>query len=339
MKKANLTIIRTIIALVFLLPFVSCEKDDDSKNDDASLKGIYIESELIENFTPENLSYELSLEYGTTNIPQITVEANDANASVNIIQATGIPGIYIITVVAENNFTTNVYTLNLIEDAPSTDATLKTITIHGVDLEEFNAETTEYQIELAEGTTEAPIVDAIVNDENSTIEITQASAIPGTATIVVTAQNSSYTKEYKINFTVPVSFGNIAEILTSYQVWLCTAYEELNSGQSDVAPDGSMFFTISYDASGSCFFSYGPDPEDQFEGTWEVTADNKHITYFKGTEDEYTTTVLELTQSIFKYNDAWTTQDGTNVNYNFTLEPFTGKSSVLFETLAPFHRK
>jgi hypothetical protein len=326
MKRTILVISKAIILLSFLFSFASCEKDEDNKNNDATLSGIFINSNIIENFNSEIFNYDITLEFGTNEIPELTVEANDPNAQITIIPALEIPGVAIINIIAEDGQASNIYMVNFKEMNASTDATLKSIQVHGVELEGFNVNLTEYQIELPEGTTIAPTVSATANDEYAIVTVTQVSELPGTATIIVTAQDTEITKEYTIEFTLPAAgFENIVEILTSHEVWLCTHYVEQISGVSDTAPDGSMFFTISYSASGSCMFSYGPNPEDQVESTWEVNASKTKITYAKGTEDEYSTTILQLTQSLFEYNDAWTTSDGTNVDYIFTLEPYTGK--------------
>jgi len=326
MKRTILVFSKAIILLSFLISYASCEKDEDNKNNDATLSGIFINSNLIENFNSETYNYDFTLEFGTNEIPVLTAEANDPNAQITIIPALEVPGVAIINIIAEDGQVSNIYMVNFKETNASIDATLSSIQIHGVELEEFNANVTEYQMEMPEGTTIAPNVSATAKDENAIVTVTQASELPGTATILVTAQDTEVTKEYTIEFTIPAAgFENIVEILTAYEVWLCTSYIEQISGNSDTAPEGSMFFTISYVANGACMFSYGPNPEDQVESTWEVSADMKSIIYAKGTADEYTTPILQLTQSLFEYNDAWTTAQGTNVDYIFTLEPHTGK--------------
>lgn len=325
MKRTILFISKITLAFFYLFSIMSCEKDEVIKNNDASLEGIYIDAELIENFDSRTLNYELTLEYGITSIPQLTIEATDANSFINITQALEIPGTALITVIAEDGLTSLIYTVNFKEALPNTDATLNSIQIHGVELEGFNADQAEYQVELSEGTTDIPVVNAIANNESATVTITQATELPGTTTILVTAQDTEFTKEYTIDFTVPVSgFENITEILTSCDTWICTAYDEIISGNSDAAGEGSYYFAIAYDAFGSCYFYYSE--ENQFESTWEINEDNTKITYDKGTEWEYTTTLLELTQQLFKYNDSWITQEGEEVNYIFTFEPYNTKS-------------
>lgn len=66
------------------------------------------------------------------------------------------------------------------------DATLNSITIDGIALESFLPQTAVYQdIEV---TTSAPVVAATANATTSSVEITQVTTVPGTATIKVTAE-------------------------------------------------------------------------------------------------------------------------------------------------------
>lgn len=81
------------------------------------------------------------------------------------------------------------------------DATLSAITIAGEALEGFDAETTEYNVELPFGTTEVPAVVATTTSKKATAVVTAATAIPGATTIVVTAEDKTTTKTYTINFT------------------------------------------------------------------------------------------------------------------------------------------
>jgi hypothetical protein len=84
--------------------------------------------------------------------------------------------------------------------ASSTDAILSGITVAGKALESFANDITEYNIVLPIGTTTVPKVEGIISDTEKA-EVTQALALPGTATINVTLGDGG-TKSYKVNFTV-----------------------------------------------------------------------------------------------------------------------------------------
>jgi hypothetical protein len=87
----------------------------------------------------------------------------------------------------------------------SNDASLKDLKINGATIPGFNPSTTNYNIVLPAGTTIAdiPVVTAEVNDAGKAkVVITQASQLPGTSTIAVTAEDEITKINYTINFTV-----------------------------------------------------------------------------------------------------------------------------------------
>lgn len=92
--------------------------------------------------------------------------------------------------------------------AAGSDASLADLQINGATLPGFNAAVTSYNYELVVGTTAVPqITAATTTDTNATVtSITQASGIPGTASVLVTSQNGSFTSTYTINFVA--SFPN-----------------------------------------------------------------------------------------------------------------------------------
>jgi LPXTG-motif cell wall-anchored protein len=92
----------------------------------------------------------------------------------------------------------------------STDATLSGITVGGSALPNFKADKASYDVELPIGTTAVPMVVATVSaKDKANAVVTQATSLPGTTKIVVTAEDGTSTKTYNINFTVaqPASNG------------------------------------------------------------------------------------------------------------------------------------
>ena len=85
---------------------------------------------------------------------------------------------------------------------PSTDATLKSLTYNGTSVTGFSADKTNYDVELAAGTTQVPTVAAEANDSKATAVVTQATQLPGTAKVNVTAEDGTTKKEYTVTFTV-----------------------------------------------------------------------------------------------------------------------------------------
>lgn len=71
-------------------------------SNDATLKGIAYDGTAISPFDKEDLSYMVSLPSGTTLVPYVTAEAQDAAAIVDISQALSLPGEAQIAVTAED---------------------------------------------------------------------------------------------------------------------------------------------------------------------------------------------------------------------------------------------
>lgn len=83
-----------------------------------------------------------------------------------------------------------------------TNTKLATLTLDGTAIEGFSSSKTTYDITLPEETTTAPVVAATAEGVGAVVgEITQATAIPGSATFTVTAANGTTTATYTINFS------------------------------------------------------------------------------------------------------------------------------------------
>lgn len=87
--------------------------------------------------------------------------------------------------------------------AAGSDATLSDLKLDGSTITGFNSGVVNYTVELPNGTTTIPqITSATTTDAGATRIITQASALPGSGTVVVTSQNTSVTKTYTVSFFV-----------------------------------------------------------------------------------------------------------------------------------------
>ena len=86
---------------------------------------------------------------------------------------------------------------------PTTDATLSDLTIDGTTVEGFTPNVLVYDIELPIGTTIVPTVSASTSQPSpATAVISNASSLPGSTTVLVTAQDGNTQQTYSINFTV-----------------------------------------------------------------------------------------------------------------------------------------
>lgn len=87
-------------------------------------------------------------------------------------------------------------------EVEANDATLKSITVNNVAISNFDKATKEYNFELPFGTTEVPTVATIASNEKANVNITQATALPGVATIKVESEDGTANETYTVNLTV-----------------------------------------------------------------------------------------------------------------------------------------
>jgi hypothetical protein len=89
---------------------------------------------------------------------------------------------------------------------PLIDATLSDLTVNGVTVAGFSSSTLNYNIELPIGTTAVPTVVATTSQASPASAIVMdAASLPGTTSVIVTAQNGVDTNTYTINFTVEIT--------------------------------------------------------------------------------------------------------------------------------------
>lgn len=89
------------------------------------------------------------------------------------------------------------------------DATLSDLTVNGATIAGFLPTTLIYGYEVPFGGS-TPTVGATANDPNAAYVITQASAVPGSATVAVTAEDGFTTLTYTVNFTMDAGFPTVA---------------------------------------------------------------------------------------------------------------------------------
>ncbi|MBB3696523.1 dienelactone hydrolase family protein [Flammeovirga yaeyamensis] len=175
-----------------------------SYNYDANLKSIHVDGELLTTFHPDELSYTIELPYGTTGqLPTIEGTANSMLSTVEVSTIADYTEEQTITVTAENG-TQKVYSINYVETALSTNALLSDLIVDGATIDGFDPNKEDYAIELPYGSniSDLPEIIALTQDEYATVDIQNATTLPGEATITVTAQDTNVTKVYKISFTV-----------------------------------------------------------------------------------------------------------------------------------------
>ena len=180
------------------------------EKDDATLKSITVNDKEVEGFAPETTTYNVELPFNTTKVPVVAATATSAKATVAVTQAETVEGTASILVTAEDNTTTKTYTVSFtVAKAQSTDATLASISIDGTAIADFKADSLNYTHTIAYTATTIPVIAAEANDASASVSITPADAVPGTATIVVTAQAGN-----KQTYTVAINRAAAIKHLT-----------------------------------------------------------------------------------------------------------------------------
>jgi hypothetical protein len=87
----------------------------------------------------------------------------------------------------------------------STISSLSTLAVNSSKITGFASDILSYTVTLPAGTTKVPAVTGIATDAKCTIKITTAGALPGTTTVLVTAEYGVSTTIYKVNFVVAKS--------------------------------------------------------------------------------------------------------------------------------------
>ncbi len=99
-------------------------KNDGSAGTDATLSDVQIDGTTVDGFASGTFDYNISLDPGTTMVPQITLATtSDPNATSAITQAAGIPGTASVEVTSENGANMETYTFNFsiaVDQSPST---------------------------------------------------------------------------------------------------------------------------------------------------------------------------------------------------------------------------
>lgn len=83
----------------------------DMMSSDASLSDLKVGGTTVDEWDPGTLTYDIELEAGTVDVPEVTYTVADPNASAEINEAGSLPGTTTVTVTAEDG-TEQVYTIN-----------------------------------------------------------------------------------------------------------------------------------------------------------------------------------------------------------------------------------
>ncbi len=173
-----------------------------AKSNVATLSDLKVNGTTVSGFSASVLTYNVVLPYGTSTVPTVTATTTDANATKVITAASSLPGSTTVRVTAEDGTTQKTYTINFTLDNPSSDATLSDLKVNGSQVSGFGSQVLTYSVVLPYGTVTVPTVTATTTHTAATAAVTAAASLPGTTSVLVTAQDGTTTKTYTISFTV-----------------------------------------------------------------------------------------------------------------------------------------
>lgn len=187
--------------------------------------------------------------------------------------------------------------------SPTIDATLTDLTVNGVTVDSFVAGTEVYNMELPAGTTVVPTLVATTTQSSPAFAVvTNALSLPGTSTVLVTAQDGTTTKTYTVNFTVDKE--NVALNKTA------TA----SSGNGDLAFDGILSTRWESDFS---------DPQWVYVDLEEnYLVEGVHITWEGSYATDY---VIEVSNDASSWSTVYTETSGDGGEDDISFTPVSAK--------------
>lgn len=202
-----------------------------ARHTDPSLKGIFIDGTPIAGFSPTQIEYTYIVPTSHSGIPVISIEKNDALATEEITQASGIPGKVTIKITAHDKVNTRTYTINFIR---SSDATLADIKVDGISIAGFDPEVYTYFHSLPMAYVGVPVISATANDaaNGAAVTFSQPSKVPAKVIFEVVSADGEYQTTYILN--ISEYDENADKNLTkngSFEFW-----SEIDGGQT--LPDG-----------------------------------------------------------------------------------------------------
>ena len=169
--------------------------------------------------------------------------------------------------------------------AAGTDTSLSALTVDGSSIAGFGPTSSSYSVELPVGTTVVPTVAATTTDTNASAVVTAAAGVPGTTTIVVTAQDGVTTNTVSIAWTLdpkpqtaaPVPSQDSSDVISVYS----DAYTD-NIGTNGNPGWGQATQTTEFQIDGNNTLEYANLNYQGFEySTTDVsTMEYVHLDYY-----------------------------------------------------------
>jgi hypothetical protein len=178
----------------------------------AFLKDLLVDGVSVAGFDRKTMNYNVSLPYGTLNVPVVTALVDEPHATTEITQASSLTGTAVVVVTAQDGTTKMTYSVIFSITPPSADATLSDLKVGPNTVLGFNSNIIDYNVLLPAATIEVPVVSAVVTEPHAHTVITQSASDTGSASVVVTAQDGITVKTYTVNFSLASSVATLSDL-------------------------------------------------------------------------------------------------------------------------------
>ena len=212
----------------------------------AKLNNLFVNGNALSNFQPAVYNYTVELPYGTTAIPQVTVQGQEDEQTIAITQASSITGKAEIVVTAADKKTTATYTIQF-EVAQLSDNTLKDIKVNGTSIAGFTPNQTLYRVSLPTTTNRIPTVEAVsaypAGEQTITHTApTSVANLDGSQHIIsVTTPGNPTPKTYKLTYKLEASSYSLLKnlqmgdnLITNFDPNQFTYYVNLPIGTTEL---------------------------------------------------------------------------------------------------------
>ena len=176
---------------------------------------------------------------------------------------------------------------------PVDDTSLSALTQDGTTIAGFTKRGITYDISLAEGTTVVPTIAATANNPSATNAITAATSIPGTTTILITAEDGSTTNTVSINFSLQLPGVVGQEYLTNPNI-------NTTATSTETGVDGTGNFPALGGWGTGANGSYAPTSA----GNGDCHSEDRMFKFFKK-NDAYVTQTVTLPVGTYNWS-FWT---------------------------------
>ncbi len=151
----------------------------------------------------------------------------------------------------------------------SPDASLSDLLVSGSTVNGFDAATYNYNVDLAAGTTDVPVVTATTTSEYAEAVVTAAAGLPGSTTVKVTAEDGVTEATYTINFAVIPGSD-----LTDVHLGPISIYPTISDGNFTVITSSKSSTIRVYDLKGTLILQQSGE---SFEQTLSLPFDGMYI--------------------------------------------------------------